>query len=732
LLVKGLGTLSFQARAYTNSEPATIYVYASTNGWMLPREYWVLVETFENIDHQYYKPYSYSPIEGAYYDSIRLETTIGAKRVCVEEVVVSEPVYPGFDIVNVNLLKYPDGTPGVQPLAFEDVHIEATVSNQQLSPSNIVLYVSYYVGDNLWGAENWWSSPDKVTKRMFPVSEGSDTYRTVDNYEGTDVSPGYIGGILGQQENAVVQYRVWATYMGGIPLNEYQEEFDNPAWYYPVDLNAANSAQGWSPYYIIYGVQLGAVYVNEINVGDIRYTPSYQPVRGVWENAYIEIAMPAWLDLGGWSIDVVTENSYETQTFPIPQGLPAQTPLTNGYSFFIITDSFPPSTATPALEKVDLAYAGFASSMPRTLPGGLRLCRPGGMYEQIIAFDNAKYNNIYSGVNWAASDPEELFVYIGEEQNEGSLSRVDTSAASIVYAGDSTNNWFYPLFPEWGPTNSNFAKNWTPGKPNGLQFLLNGDDLLPGASNALINSTLTQLKGTQNGRRVSNYSLRLPVGASSNMVYQIDEWYRMVSLKTNSVEVLQPGSQYVSYTHAMNDIGGDVNLVARIDIREDLMEYQNNTEVLNWILGFDEGPLVPMFYNGHELNLTEQYWLDANPTISNEFNCVIRDFYFDGQTNLHVRLEMKLNQNKMSDIQGGAVLKLQAKEDLLDSTWDMLAQYYLTQDSFGSNNQCLVFVSNPFRLILSDYDRKKLFLRWVIELDDPRVIINELENQDID
>jgi len=725
LLVKGLGTLSFQARAYDDGEPATIYVYASTNGWMLPREYWVLVDTFENIDHEYYKPYSYSPVEGAYYDSIRMETTIGAKRVCIEEVVVSEPVYPGFDIVNVRLLKYPDGTPGVQPLAFEDVHVEAMVANQQLSPSNIVLYVSYYVGDDLWGVENWWSSPDKVTRRMLPVLGDSDTYRTVDsNYDGPDISPNYVGGILGQEENAVVQYRVWATYLGGIPLNEYQEVFDNPEWYFPVDLNAENSAEGWSPYYFVYGVQLGAVYVNEINVGDVRYDNNYNILHGIWEHAYVEIAMPAWMDLGGWLIDVVSQNSYETQTIPIPTGLPSQTPVTNGYAFFIITDAIaPPSSATPALPKVDFAYAGFAGIMPKIRPGGFRLRRPGGMYEQTIAFDDATWNGAgssYNGQYWADSDPDGLFKYVGEEQNQGSLSKIGLT--------DTTNNWVYPLILDPDIV----ANRWTPGLPNGLQELLNGDELLPGISNALINSSLTQLRGTQNGRRVTDYSLRLPMGASSNIVYQVDDWYRMVSLTANSVEVLPPDSAFTSYTHDVNDIEGDVNLVAKINIREDLTEYQNDSEVINWVLGFEEGPLVPMFYNDQVLDLTEQYWLDANPTISNEFNCVIRDFYFDGQTNLHVRLEMKLNQNNMTNIQGGAVLKLQSKEDLLDSTWDMLAQYYLTPASFGSNNQCLVFVTNPFQFILSDYDMKSLFLRWVIEFDDPRIIIQELENQDTD
>ncbi len=743
VLVNGLGVLTFQARAYDAGEPATVDVWASTNGWLLPRDNWVKVKTFENIDHEFYKTYTYEPVDGSNYDSLRLETTIGgeSKRVCLEEVAISEPVYPGFDIINVKLLMKNrlnefDFKRRPQPMTYEDVHVEAFVSNKQLSPTNIVLFVDYYIGDSVWGADNW--SGFKVTRRMYAVAGEDDLYRTSDTDNGyLNIPPSLVGSIPGQEDGTIVQYRVRAQYEDdeGMYLEEYQEVFVNPPWYYPLNKNEERSDEGWSPYYIVYGVPLGTVYINEINVGDVRYDNNYNTLHGIWEHAYIEIAMPFWLDLGGWSIELVKGSNYETAyTIQIPQGLPSQTSVTNGYAFFVIADAISPSVYTPVLPKVDYAYPGLSAGMPpRIKPGGYRLRRPEGMYEQVIATDDALWNGAgssYNGQLWADSDPDGLFAYIGEEYNEGSLSRVDTNAASI-YAGDSTNNWFYPLFPEWGPDHPDFAKNYTPGMPNGLQFLLNGNELFPGVSNALINSSLTQLRGTQNGRRVQNYSLKLPVGATSNVVYEIDEWYRMVSLTANSVEVLPSGSEVTNYTYDVNEIESDVNLVARINIREDLTDYENNSEVLNWVLSFDEGDLVPMFYNDQLLDLTEQYWLDANPTISNEFNCIIRNFSFDNQTNLHVLLEMKLNQNNMTNIQGGAVLKLQAKEDLSAANWDLIAQYYLTSASFGVNNQCLAVIPKPFQFMLSEYNMQKLFLRWVIEFDDPRVIINELEDQSV-
>ncbi len=728
VLVNGLGQISLLARAYNPGNPATLYLYASTNGWQLLAEEWILIHQFENIDHQYYKPYSFKPVDGSMYNAIRLETVagVGLNRLCVDEVVISEPVYPGFDIVNVNLkLMERDGTFGdrAQPLPFEDVHVEAMIANQQLAPSNIVMYVSYYIGNDIWGAENWFSAPESVTRRMHPVDGEPNVYRTRDD-EGDVVGlpPSQIGGITGQDAGTVVQYRVWASYMGGIPLFEYQSMFVNPAWYYPVNYNVSRAAEGWSPYYIVYSVPPATVWVNEINVSDFIWDGS-STKHGIWENAYIEIAVPAWLDLGGWKVDLVTQSSYEKHTIQIPAGLPQQVAVTNGYAFFVIAEAIPPYQQTPALTKVDFAYAGLASLMPQIVPGGIRLRRPEGMYEQTIAYDDAVWNSggaFYDGNFWAENDPEGFFRYVGEEKNKGSLSRVGQ--------GDSTNTWVYPLFPQWGQDHPDFAKNYTPGMPNGLQWLPNGDELFPGTSNVMIRSNLSQLKATQNGKRVINYSLRMRVGSQTNITYNVDEWYRLVSVRSNGVEQLPAGTQLTGYAYGLEDISSDVDLQATINLREDLVDYQGDSSVINWILGFPEAPLVPMFYNGRQLTLTEQYWLDANPTISNRFECVIRDFYFDGQTNLHVRLEMKLNESNMAHIQGSAVLKLESKQSLHDSSWDMIKQFYLTVDSFDSNNQCHAVVNNPFEFILTNYSRKRFFLRWVIELEDPRVSVYELEN----
>jgi hypothetical protein len=222
----------------------------------------------------------------------------------------------------------------------EEIHVQAQIDNIQMEPSNIVMYVSYYIGTNAWGVGNW-PSGEVVTRRLTNNVPGQPTlYRTVP--QGTSGFPyAQTGGIEGLERDQVVQYYVWAEYDGGIHLQAKQQTFVNPSWYFPTDLNALYSQRGWSPYFIVYVVPLNAVWINEVNATDYVEENGTR-VYGIWDNAYIEIAVPAWLDLNGWKVDLVTTAAYSTKTITLEGALPEQTAYTNGYAFFVIGDT--PST----------------------------------------------------------------------------------------------------------------------------------------------------------------------------------------------------------------------------------------------------------------------------------------------------------------------------------------------------------------------------------------------------
>jgi hypothetical protein len=712
-LPKGFGKLTFYARAYTNNQAATLFLYATTNGWNAPVEQWYEVTRFENITNGLYKLFTYEPADGRNINAIKLGTKTRTidRRVCIEDVTIFEPVLPGFDIVNVQLMERAvEGDYSVcsQPLEGEEVHVQAEIANQQLSPSNIVMYMSYYIGTNVWGIGNW-PPGEVVTRRMTNNVPGNPfLYRTVP--EGMPGLPAsQTGGIVGQDRDQVVQYYVWADYMGGIPLTERQETFENPAWYYPIDLNAKYAQLGWSPYFFVYGVPVNSVWINEVNATDYMESGGVQQF-GIWDNAYIEIAVPAWLDLGGWSVELVTTADYQVRTITIPYGLPEQTVYTNGYAFFVIGDAAPPDPGVPALPKVDYAYPDLKYSMPRLMPGGLRLRRPLGMYEQASAYDwdTNILQLAFSGTNWAAQDPQKKFVYVGQENNGGSLSVTNGY-------GKTAQDWIFPL-------------EWTPGKPNVGQIVPNGDSLLPGVSNVLITSIMNSDQATQNGRRVTYYTLKMRKGMSTNIVYTTDAWYRLFSVTKDLVEQLPSLGTETNFTLQLPDLQSDVGVNVDVRLRQDLSDQGLDADVLDWVLSFQDGELIPMYYNDRLLSLTEQYWIDAPPTRSNTFELAIAKLVLDPGTNFHVTVKMALNDEKKSAFQGQAVLKLQAKSRLLDSEWTMVTQYSLTVDSFDANNTCRVFVPNPFELELAGFDPQMLFFRWAIEVNDPRVATHVLVN----
>ena len=708
LLPAGLGDVTFMARAYSNNQPATVTLFASTNGWNAPVDSWFDIHQFL-ITNMTYETYSFEPDTkvGGSYDAVRLVTGTyaGSRRACFEEVAVSEPVFPGFQIENVRVLcKENNGTYSetrFQPLDSDQVGVEAVMSNVQLSPSNIHMYVSYYVGTNVWGVNNW-PAGEVITKPMSRISETSMVFRTSTSDD-----------IPFQETDQVVQYYVWATFMGGVQLQTQQATFDIPSWYYPSDLNKTYASQGWSPYYLVYGVPAGAVWINEVNT----YDSPTNGVRHYGENKYIEIAVPAGVDLAGWSVDLVKEHDDPGQmvTITIPSGLALPTAVTNDYAFFVIGQNRafvddPP----PALPKVNYETTLLAEWMPYINPGGIRLRRPMGMYEHAIAYDAMP--QWFSGADWAALDPEGQFVYVGPEYNGGSLSVTNSQACQLPTAQD----WTFPL-------------TWTPGYPNIGQNVPNFALAAPGVSNAVIMSSMNISYGTQGGQSVSPLAMKVAKGTNTNIEYRANNWYRLHSIKVNNVEALTSGD-VSTYNLLLANIQTNINIYVSVVLRQDIANMSLDGNVLNWLMSFGDGALAPTYYYGRELSLTERYWLNANPMTTNYLEGSITKIEREpAATNFFVTARLALNGANCTELlgdslNGDAVFKIAAKVNLNDPEWTMVGQYLLTPNSFDGNHTSRVFVENPFRFWLPEGDGKQLFFRWVIEYEDPLRSKTELIN----
>jgi uncharacterized repeat protein (TIGR02543 family) len=482
-LTRGLGTVSFLARAFTTNYMAgnpntSISIFATTDAWnKYTPDYgtngWTKLCTFINITNAFYRPFIYNyPTLPNNIKAVKLvvegvRPLVGSpQRVCIDEIVLTEAIYPRFDITGVKLLKQtlPTPTETKQPLEGEDIGIQAQLTNVLMDPQDIKLWVTYVVGTNTWGVFNA-PATNRITKAMDLVDTTNNIYRITGDFMTT--------GIPEQDKYTVVQYIVWAQYEGNGYHEIYQtpntaDQFLNPSWYFPVDFNKVGDTYSgaqkptWSPYYIVYDVPPGSVWINELNLNE-NYSLLAQKI---FMNPYIEIAQPAWMSLKGWTVEVLDRDHEPRLTKTINSNTTVSPALGgNGYGLFVVgpADSetnnyvppYPPlSTTTTVHQSAQNIRDDSGASL---YPGGYRLKRPMGMYEQAIACDwDPGTLPSSTGIMFQNADP--TFRYVGREHYNGSLSF--TGAVNITagqyFRMDSTNSWEPGLS----------TLNWTPGKMN--------------------------------------------------------------------------------------------------------------------------------------------------------------------------------------------------------------------------------------------------------------------------
>jgi hypothetical protein len=705
-LPTGLGSLTFMARMFT-SAPAPLHLYVTTDPELKASNNWTYVDTFL-ITNRLYQTYSFNPTDGRAYHAVKLvvPTTGGGQRVCIEELAVMEPVLPGFEIVGVRALCVEGGgfsTERFQPLHSDEVGFEARLSNIRLSPQNIRLYVDYYVGTNVWGVKNW-PAGEVETLEMELVDEDLLLYRT-----------DLFNVVPPQDKNQVVQYRVRAKYEdeNHTELDAYQSVFDRPSWYHPIDLNQRYAATGgWASYYIVYDVPIGAIWLNEIN--------AYEPYEGgeihSGYNTYVEIAVPTAVSLAGWHLDLVPCNNFDpVYTISFLGDLPVQQPVTNGYAFFVVghdPNAQPYElTGIPPLPKLDYSDQNFAYKFPKYAPLGVRLRRPWGMYEHAVVYDREPEWAGFSGAGWVAEHPDSGFMYVGTEDQGGSLNVFTNSVRyALPLASDWTNNLV-----------------WTPGGLNVGQTVEDFNVMAPGASNVVVRSWLTPVHGVQNGVRTTPLSFKLRLGTATNILYEADEWYRIKSVTVNGVEQMAGGEVETFNLPLLVSDYTNLNVVVTFGLRGDVDGLNLGSDILTWLLSFGDVPLAPTYYYGRELEIYERYWLDANPTTTNYLEGGILKVEREAATtNYFMTAWLALNGTNVhyllgDRVFGDAVFKVTAKDSLTAPDWTMLAQYRLGPSSFDSNHTTRVFIQNPF--LNDEFSADKggqLFFRWVIEYEDPR------------
>lgn len=723
LLAGGLGEICFDARPYNKGETAKVYIYGTAGDWYGPDSDWELLDTID-VTGDWFSTYRWGAGQnGSKYKAVRLQTTTtGGKRVCLENVSVSEPVFPGFDIsatrpicqnsdYEYNLAQ------GQQPLASDKVGIEARLSNMRMSPSNIEVYVCYYVGTNVWGVSNYRNTGERRILKMYQAADDPQIYRT-----SPDADLGYFDA------GDVIQYYVYATYTDAEGLTSYYEEqsdFTNPSWYEPMNLNTTMASQGWTPYFLIYDIPKGTVFINEINVYEL--TSLRQDTENcVYAIPYVEVAMPEEIDIQGWNLlfvdapDRVLDHGTTTNRIVLASTA-SKTAVTNGYSFWVVSVDKPVSNyGLPTAPKyIDQSNSALRNYMLQWSTIALMLQRPSGIVEQVLTFRGYTDTNGYAD-ELADSDPYKRAISLGGEIADGSLSVL-------------TNNGFTAT--DWKP-----AIQWTPGLPNVDQVMPAIPQVFPGVSNVVVTGTLNNYSlATQNG---SSRKITFKVGrnASTNIIYECAEWYRVLSVTTNGVPVQLPegGATNRVYKLDLPNLTQAVEVAATVGLSYDLTKQNLGPDVLNWVMQYGDGSIVESTFNGKPMTLTELYWFNANPTIAHVFLGENVALEKDDNTNHWLTIQFTIDGNNCTSLWGGATLKLKMRKSLTEEElssgtykdgWRFLSQYAIMPDSFDENHRCRIYV--PYEYLLRkapDWDLSDIFLIWRIQFDEESDYILPLVN----
>ena len=675
-----VGEVSFRARKYDLdplSQKAEIRVYGASSGQIDDDTKWTEIGHVVVSNDQYT---SYRLAVNGSYHAFRLGVTgvPGVKdgsrgpdptegrqpvRVLIEEVVVSQAITPllGFEYVRPfregldNDVVVPDILScDQQPLLGESWSVQAEIKARQLAAEidfdtpgrepRVIFH--WFAGMRPWGYDNWRDRGSSA--ELMRAADSNMVFRG-----GFTLAPDAVVEPSAAQTYAVVQYMAEVVYWsvnGKCKTNTLSEgEWKRPEWYDPLDLNRDNEDwHSFSAYNILEGIAPRRVWINEANLYDGMVGGHYPAST----NQYIEVAAPMQQTIEGWRLAYVDNNckTNDLCTFGMNGVSSVKTMnATNEYVFFSVQSPKTRDAKTLNISKgeVDGTWKDFnmnGGELGETLPIGLRLIRPSGIVEQEIVLEGT---NSWAGSVWgadysASNMVRKLNAYAtgagGGERwyevgNEYPGGRSD-SLGVTNFIGAVKEDWSSPMRKTPGRVNVGQIV------PENYVIYPNGD-LLVVYSSVDANGHVKQIFGTATNSTEAAIGIAEKGGGGTNITYRIDDWWEIKSLMTNGVAV--PGWAGRTGKQVFTAGKGESNSVyviataqPRADIRE-LIGPDNAYEdaILDWLgkgrtmKGEFENPGEiqlgeywpkiddPKYRGRRKLDLTEEYWLDIDPTSSN-------------------------------------------------------------------------------------------------------------------
>ena len=618
----GIGEIAFWFRSWTGTTPTVLTLKAAPSA-DTPDDQWVLITNLAVSAGTSFVYFNNPRIYDLDNHVLRLYgDTNGTDRVCLDNVLITEPVRASFEIQSVRL--DPE-----QPLVSGPVAVVVDIGRFLMNPQNVRIFLSYNPSSNVWGVANWWTSgvSSKSQKiELLPVAPGSRTYRTADDQR-----------IPAAAVDKVIQFRAWGTHYepaeGGSPENpskvfQTTNTFTNPEWYFPVDINALYEAQGWSPYYIVYSCKPHSVWVNEVN-------PYYQG-----DNEYIELIGPAQASLDGWRIERINANRDVIDEVCTIQDFTLGNAM-NGWGFFVWGDA-----GVANVNQVFLATK--TGNLP--LNAGLHLYRSCGAIEQKICWGTNARNAL-----------ESLgYLYIGQKYAYSPLS-LSLRTLPGLDEGEVMDDFYWT-----GSVGAN-----TPGDVNEEERLA---DISTPPSGYLFLTSVIGLHGTHDGyKEPPLINEQVDVGVGVQMSYAADPWYRIATFESNGepVPAAVGASNYLWQVASMDtDISNHVTFAA-VDTY--------GAVPVGWLGQWTEQSVAAG--DGDPFDVGTEYLLNTDPTIYTTAPLRVADVNFAGGA-LHVTVVLDRDTfSKRGDING--TLWLQSRESLLSGAFEDVASTAITGEQFN-------------------------------------------------
>ncbi len=619
----GIGEIGFWLRVWEPGRTGLVTV-AMTPDPDLPDDQWTVLTnlTVTTADFTYF---SMPDVYFADQRVVRIYgTTNGSDRVCLDNIIVSEPLRPGYEVRSVILSP-------AQPLDDAPVGVVVEIGRFIMNPQGIEMFLSYHVGTNVWGTTNWWTRTHSDGSRLVTLVNdppGSRFYRTPEG-----------GGIPAMAVDQVVQFTVWGTYRGmvGDPIFQGTNTFANPSWYRPVDLNETFKSRGWSPHYFVFSCPPGAVWINEIN---------YYRLSTDADREYVELIGPAGTKLGGWRVESI-DYQYRTvlDACTIASGFRLPN-VTNGWGFFVWGDAGP-------LVNPDQP---FSEPKQNNLPqnGGLRLVRSMGAWEQRLCYGTSAQPMTADG-----------YEYIGAKA--ALLRYAPLHLYSIAEEGRTYGDfaWEQP---------SNYL--YSPGGVNHGQFLADLSE--PATGYFLLTSVIDPLgcHGTQNGLALSPLVIEIAAGGSTQIVYQADEWYRIGALETNGAPVAAAaGTAAFTWmlTDARNDWSNHVTFVE--------WPHPYGAVPVAWLANWSEEEIAAG--DADDIDIATEYLLNTDPT--KDTVCALEIVAVNATGDNEISITVRLTRDeagKLGDING--TLWLYGTTDIVNVPFAPIAGQAVSGADFGA------------------------------------------------